>query len=84
LEHPLKEMPMRGAACWIGLLATALACSGGNGASDADRPLTERQRDSLIGASALPGAKGVQKAMAAADSAAARRALEDSIASQEP
>ena len=42
---------MRGAACWIGLLVTALGCSGGKGASDADRPLTERQRDSVIGVS---------------------------------
>ena len=72
---------MRLAICWIGLVALGLGCGGGT-ASDANEPLTERQRDSLIGASALPGAKGVQKAMAAADSAVARRALEDSIAAE--
>lgn len=41
--------------------------------------LTRRQRDSIIGASRLPGAGGVRGALRAQDSAAARRARADSI-----
>lgn len=56
------------------------------GCSHAEKPkaantLTERQRDSAIGASKLPGAQGVKGALRASDSADARRAREDSIAS---
>jgi hypothetical protein len=40
---------------------------------------SERQRDSTIGASQLPGAEGVRRALRATDSAASRRALEDSV-----
>lgn len=39
----------------------------------------QRQVDSTIGASALPGARGVQGAMRAADSSAKRNALLDSL-----
>jgi hypothetical protein len=42
--------------------------------------MTVRQIDSAIGESRLPGAGGVRGAIGAADSAAARRAREDSIA----
>ena len=38
---------------------------------------TQRQRDSAIGASRLPGAHGVAGVLEAADSAAARRAQEE-------
>jgi hypothetical protein len=41
--------------------------------------LTTRQRDSVIGASRLPGAQGIGRAQAAQDSAAARNAQLDSI-----
>jgi hypothetical protein len=40
--------------------------------------LTERQRDSVIGASKLPGAKAVNKALQAEDAAAAHNAAIDS------
>jgi hypothetical protein len=40
----------------------------------------QRARDSVIGASRLPGAGGVRGALRATDSAAARRRLEDSVA----
>ena len=43
-------------------------------------PVTQRQRDSLLGASSLPGARGVKGALAAQDSAARRKATLDSIA----
>ena len=69
---------------WIGIgLVTALAaltltCSGG--APKASRaPLTERQRDSVIGASRLPGAQGVRGALRAQDSMQARANRADSV-----
>jgi len=42
--------------------------------------LTKRQADSALGASGLPGARGITSAMNAADSAAARNARVDSAA----
>ncbi len=54
------------------------ACAGGRERNRV--PTTERQRDSVIGASRLPGAQGVGRALQASDSAASRRAMEDSIA----
>lgn len=41
---------------------------------------TQRQRDSVIAESGLPGARGVGSAMRAADTAAARNARIDSLA----
>jgi hypothetical protein len=43
------------------------------------RPATQRERDSVLGASKLPGAHGVRGALRAADSAAARNARLDSV-----
>lgn len=40
--------------------------------------LTQREKDSIVGASRLPGAAGVRGAQRVADSAAARRARIDS------
>ena len=62
------------------LLALA-ACGGNKGTANAGRAdtLTRRQRDSTIGASKIPGAKGVQGALKASDSAAARNARLDSV-----
>ena len=40
---------------------------------------TQRERDSVIGASKLPGAAGVRGALRAADSAGARNARLDSV-----
>lgn len=67
---------LRGAM--VGVLALG-GCDGG----DAEEPravLTKRQADSAIGASGLPGARGVTRAMTAADSVAARNARVDSAA----
>jgi hypothetical protein len=58
------------------LLATALG--GCKASSSTARPATERERDSAIGASQLPGAQGVRGALRVSDSAAARRTREDS------
>ena len=54
-------------------------CSSGRVQHQAVDSLTQRARDSAIGASKLPGASGVRGAMRAADSAQARRHLEDSV-----
>jgi hypothetical protein len=63
------------------LAAGALMVSGCSGGHDrARRSTTERERDSVIGASRIPGAQGVGRALQASDSGNARRALEDSIA----
>ena len=67
------------------VLALALAaCARSNAAESktGKAPLTERQRDSVIGDSRLPGAGGVKAALRVSDSASAKRAREDSISSQ--
>ena len=61
-----------------GLLMLA-ACGGQGGDGTPADTLTQRQRDSVIGASRLPGAGGVRGALEASDSAAARQALLDSL-----
>lgn len=61
-----------------GILALAACGSDETPASRAE--LTKRQADSAIGASGLPGARGITRAMDAADSAAARNARMDSVA----
>lgn len=43
---------------------------------------SQRERDSVLGASELPGARGVRGALDASDSAAARNARLDSIATR--
>jgi hypothetical protein len=69
---------MRLALLWIAVPIALAACR----ADHAERgaPATERERDSVIGASKLPGARGVQGALRVSDSADSRRVREDSIA----
>jgi hypothetical protein len=57
----------------------------GCGESDPDERanLTQREKDSILGASQIPGARGVKRAMTSADSASARQARLDS-AEREP
>lgn len=45
----------------------------------ASRELTRREKDSILGASQIPGARAVKKALTSADSAAARQARLDSL-----
>jgi hypothetical protein len=61
------------------LLLTATACST---EKPSQQPATQRERDSMLGASQLPGATGVRGALRGQDSAAARNARLDSMASQ--
>lgn len=68
---------------WIAALIPVLlaACGGGHsGASAARDTLTERQRDSILAQSRIPGAAGVGRAMKAADSTSARIRATDSVA----
>jgi hypothetical protein len=65
----------------VTLLVGVLSC-GEQRVDTHDDTLTQRQRDSLIGTSQLPGAQGVRGALKASDSAAARRAHEDAAAEQ--
>jgi hypothetical protein len=53
------------------------ACGGDK--TDENKPqLTEREKDSVLAGSRIPGAKAVGRAMTSADSAAARQARLDS------
>ena len=65
----------------IFVFALLAACSPGTTAkSAADRDsLTERQRDSILAKSRIPGASGVGSAMRAADSTSARIRATDSV-----
>ena len=63
----------------LGVLGV-LSCGGEE--RPATPPAGERARDSVIGASRLPGASGVRGALGASDSAGARRAREDSASSE--
>lgn len=59
------------------------ACGSGDDASSqrVNRDtLTQRQKDSILAHSRVPGASGVKRAMAAADSASARARRADSVA----
>jgi len=60
------------------LLALSAGCADKPATPAADT-LTRRERDSIIGASALPGAGGVNGALRATDSAAVRRVREQAI-----
>ncbi|HEV8122640.1 MAG TPA: hypothetical protein VGP80_00180 [Gemmatimonadales bacterium] len=61
-----------------------VACARKPATTTVQDTLTRRQKDSAIGASAIPGAQGVRKAMDAADSAAARNAVIDSTGAAIP
>ncbi|MDP9205527.1 MAG: hypothetical protein M3P12_08745 [Gemmatimonadota bacterium] len=45
---------------------------------DEKRELTQHEKDSILGASQIPGAKAVKRALTSADSAAARQSRLDS------
>ena len=61
------------------LLVLCLLAAGCGRGSGERHGQTKRERDSVIGASQLPGAAGVRRAIEAADSAAARNARLDSV-----
>jgi hypothetical protein len=61
------------------LLAAPVACTSPAARTDARADRTERQRDSVLGASRMPGAGGVRRALEVSDSATARRSREASV-----
>jgi hypothetical protein len=64
------------------LLATLAACTRDKDAAP-EKLKSQRERDSVLGQSKIPGATGVGKAMKVADSAGSRVQLQDSIATSE-
>jgi hypothetical protein len=61
---------------WIALLGLVVACASDDTKQTVNRDtLTQRQKDSILANSRIPGASGVKRAMTAADSAS-RRALQ--------
>ncbi|MGH7568920.1 MAG: hypothetical protein ACREL9_08130 [Gemmatimonadales bacterium] len=67
---------------WWAVAGTALAFAcgeGGGGSAQAGDSLTQRQRDSILAQSRIPGARGVGAAMRAADSTSARIQVTDTI-----
>lgn len=67
------------AAAVLGLWLVGCPGDSGKGGPATSDTLSTRQRDSVIGASKLPGATGVRKAMELSDSARARAARLDTI-----
>ena len=66
---------------FLGGMLVLPACQSGE-APEPRAEVTKRQADSAIGASGLPGAQGITRAMNAADSVAARNARMDSAATE--
>lgn len=64
----------------IAVFLLLAGCGGGrSGGSRAADTLTERQRDSILAGSRIPGARGVGAALRAADSTNARIRAADSV-----
>lgn len=59
----------------------AIACGGSDGGSQTVNrdTLTQRQRDSILAQSKIPGARGVGRAMTVADSVSARVQAADTV-----
>jgi hypothetical protein len=67
----------------LSALVTLSVVGCGESHTDERATLTRREKDSILGASKIPGARGVKRAMTSADSASARQARLDS-AEREP
>jgi hypothetical protein len=76
LSSRFGETTVRASGLLAAGLLLAVGCS--RPPADAKRPATQRERDSVIGASKLPGATGVRGALRLSDSADARNARIDS------
>ena len=80
--NSLRSPALPRLCAYLLLIATA-AMSGCQSRTTAGSGRTERERDSIIGQSSIPGAGGVKKALDVADSSQARVGKEDSIANAE-
>lgn len=67
---------------WPAIIMAACLLAACGASKPKPAPLTQRQHDSVIGASGLPGATGVRGATRLADSQAARNARLDSASRQ--
>jgi hypothetical protein len=76
---PTPGEMMRSRCCMAAVLCVIClaACAGETGGNRRDT-MTQRQRDSVLGQSGIPGAQGVTKALTASDSVKARNAQIDS------
>lgn len=82
----MKAGPRRrggGAAGQVVVFAVLMFLAGCSADHKTSTGRTERETDSVIGQSTLPGAPTVKKAMAAQDTARAQAAAVDSLAAQE-
>ena len=70
-------MPERTRVAMVGIFLLVVGCAEDTGGNRRDT-MTQRQKDSVLAQSQLPGAAGVGKALNAADSAKARQARIDS------
>jgi hypothetical protein len=79
-SHMNPDVSMSRRFCRLAVPLTALlcACSSPETAQNRRDTMTQRQKDSVLAQSQLPGAEGVGKALRAADSAKARQARLDS------
>jgi hypothetical protein len=82
-HHESNEVRMPKRLLLLTAVALCAAACAKTDTEDGRANLTERQKDSLIARSPIPGAKAVQKSLNVADSAAARQARLDS-AQQNP
>ena len=64
--------------------AALVACSSSTEKASRRDTMTQRQKDSVLGRSGLPGAQGVTKAQRAADSVKARQAAIDTASNPNP
>jgi len=77
LSHQRSAVPVL-----FAILLLGAGCGGGSGGSSqrVNRDtLSERQQDSMLSKSSIPGARGVGRAMTAADSISARVQASDTV-----
>lgn len=82
MTRPHDAATTRRAGLLVLLTGLSLACGSGSAGREATvnrDTLTQRQRDSMLAKSRIPGAAGVGRAMTAADSASARVQASDTI-----
>ena len=73
-------MTIRASLTALSLATLLVACSGASPKPTKTRDqMTQREKDSVLGESGLPGAQGVTKALKMSDSVAAIRKRQDSL-----
>ena len=81
--HPLKRGSMLKRGILLAVLTLFVGACGKDDSDETKQALTQREKDSILAGSQIPGARAVKKTMTVADSAAARQARIDS-AQQNP